>query len=110
MSLNKIESPKKMFLIKYYECSVSVAKSSRTELTKTDLGITDVPGYTMLMFREFYCGEARIAVMGITPNGDMATGNAGVAMGIYNDNSSALSGTAFLEIVWVKNEYVAEYL
>ena len=113
MSSHKIISPQTMFFIKDYEYTyTALSKRSRVELTRSNFGITDIPGYTPICIRKYSGGTGAVSVYFVTPDSNVATGNDNIVMGIYHNATSAMSNDkkAYIQIVWMKSEYVSEEL
>lgn len=92
-----------LWMRKGYSYSFSnLAADGVLTISKSNFGITDISGYEVMAISRLYCSAGTVAVIKA-----QATGEA-VVMAIKNMGSSAASGNAAIDLIWIKSGLQAQ--
>ena len=96
-----------MFLLADYSTDFSIEASDYIHVTKTDLGITDIEGYTILGIRRAWTSKIAVYVSRFSATGTTVSSYTDIILSLRNASSSTTTGSVGVTLVWVKSDLVS---
>lgn len=100
MAMSLIKDPGPIFKYKMYSYSYSIGAFEHKDLSASNFGISAISGYSIAGCYSWTSGNDNTSVVQISPT------TSGTVMQLFRKPNSSSSTTAYISLLWVKNEYM----